>query len=155
MKDFRDVIWYLPPTHSLRFGELWYRINNGRVEMRALGDDLWTNSASFRYDTEKFLALQLPIVVELQRLRSFNPKLFQTAMLLLMSTLIAAGDKMCPTTGADLAAKLERMVGLESELHRLLDAEKAEQKAAIDRLLGGLLGESGEDDEAIPPSKIN
>ena len=95
------------------------------------------------------------IVVELQRLRSFNPKLFQTAMLLLMSTLIAAGDKMCPTTGADLAAKLERMVGLESELHRLLDAEKAEQKAAIDRLLGGLLGESGEDDAVIPPSKIN
>ena len=62
MKDFRDVIWYLPPTHSLRFGELWYRINDGRVERRAPGDPQWTNSASFRHDKEKFLALQLPIV---------------------------------------------------------------------------------------------
>lgn len=92
------------------------------------------------------------IVRELMRVRAFNPKAFQAALLLTMSTELAVGDLTVGTSAADLKAKLDRMVALQTELGALLT--KARQDVA-EQLLGLALGEDDLDETVMPSSKVN
>ena len=91
------------------------------------------------------------IVRELMRIRAFNPKAFQAALLLTMSTELAVGDLTVGTSAADLKAMLDRMVNIQTELGALIT--KARQDFA-DQFLE-TLGVDDVDEAFVPPSKVN
>ena len=93
------------------------------------------------------------IVRELMRVRAFNPKAFQAALLLTMSTELVVGDAHVGTSAADLKVKLDRMVTLQTELGALVtEARQAMFAEAIREVLGEDLDEA---DVPIPSSKVN
>lgn len=91
------------------------------------------------------------MVRDMMRVRAFNPKAFQAALLLTMSTELAVGDKQVGTSAADLKAMLDRLVVLQTELGALLAKARQDLFAeAIREVLG-----EDEVDNALPSSKVN
>lgn len=90
------------------------------------------------------------MVRDMMRTRTFNPRIFQAAMMLLMSTYLATGDPLVGTGAADLSETLERMVALQKRVNAL--AQGTEE--ALQRLKAALALDP-DLDETVPKEKLN
>lgn len=90
------------------------------------------------------------IVKEFLRLRTFSPRAFQAAILIIMSTLLVTGDTRLDTSPEDLSSKLERMTALQKQITEFAAAEADARLSEIRSALG-----LHEEDETIPKEKLN
>lgn len=83
-------------------------------------------------------------VKEIMHLRALNPRAFRMAVMLILSTLLAAGDTIDVAQATDLQRQFERMVQIQQQIDALVLRHNEGQ---LNRLLGL--------DRAEPTERVN